>query len=60
MYKIEEYIMRLKSLDKKQIPWRHLNGFDLLVKLGEVPSDHNEFCIVSASIKVNIERNRGI
>ena len=56
MYKIKEYITRLKSLDKLQISWRHLNEFDLLVKLGEVPTYHNEYCIVSARIEIDLKR----
>jgi len=57
MYKIKEYTMRLMSLDEKQIPWRHLNEFNLLVKLGEVPTYHNEFCIIAATIQINMERS---
>jgi len=57
LYKIKEYVMRLKGLDEKQISWRHLNEFDLLVKLGEVPTYHNEFCIIAAEIEVNMKRS---
>ena len=56
MYKIAEYIMRLESLDERELPWRHLNEFDLLVKLGEVPTYHNEFCMISARIEINLKR----
>lgn len=56
MYKIKEYVTRLKSLDELQVSWRHLNEFDLLIKLGEVPTYHNEFCIVAARIEIDSKR----
>jgi hypothetical protein len=53
----EKYIRKLKQLKDDGQSFEELNIFNLLVKLGEIPDEHNIICMYSARVKMNNEGN---